>query len=131
MERCPEFVTQDLRELLYCSMIIKLIFILLFPATCFCQQLKLTDEIVNKLAALPLKCISQQWPNKTSHTSDSSTDHVLLPEQLHPAFYGCLDWHSSVHGHWMLVKLLKEHPDFQLASKAREVLANSFDGRGF
>lgn len=108
-------------------MIIKLIFILFFPATCFCQQLKLTDEIVNKLAALPLKCISQQWPNKTSHTSDSSTDHVLLPEQLHPVFYGCLDWHSSVHGHWMLVKLLKEHPDFQLASKAREVLANSFD----
>ena len=104
----------------------KLIFFLLFPITCICQRAKLTDELVNKLAAMPLKCINQQWPNKTSHTSDSSTDHVLLPEQLHPVFYGCLDWHSSVHGHWMLVKLLKEHPSFQLASQAREVLSNSF-----
>ena len=76
---------------------------------------------------MPLKCIGQQWPNKTSHVSDSSTDHVLLPEQLHPVFYGCLDWHSSVHGHWMLVKLLKEHPSFSLADKVREVLEHSFN----
>ncbi len=104
------------------------IFLLLFlPLTSICQQPKLTDELINKLAAMPLKCIAQQWPNKTGHTSDSSTDHILLPEQLHPVFYGCLDWHSSVHGHWMLIKLLKEHPAFALAAKAREVLATSFD----
>ncbi len=105
----------------------KLLFLLLFPLTCFCQRQQLTDELANRLAAMPLKCINRQWPNKTSHTSDSSTDHVLLPQQLHPVFYGCLDWHSSVHGHWMLVKLLKEFPNLSASATIRAVLANSFD----
>lgn len=110
----------------YISIIMLRILFILLPFTGFCQTV-LNAELVNKLAAMPLHCIGQQWPNKTSHTSDSSTDHMLLPKQLHPSFYGCLDWHSSVHGHWMLVKLLKEKPGFALASKAREVLANSFE----
>src|SRR5688572_18161526 len=59
---------------------------------------QLTEKGVSHLASLPLKCIEQQFPNKTSHTSNSDSDHVLLPQQLHPAFYGCFDWHSSVHG---------------------------------
>jgi hypothetical protein len=74
------------------------------------------------LSALPLKCISQQFPNKTSHTSFDSTDHILLPQELHPAFYGCFDWHSSVHGHWMLIKLLKEFPNMPNAAKIRAAL---------
>src|SRR6187549_673867 len=67
---------------------------------------ELTSAGASHLASLPLKCIEQQFPNKTSHTSNSNSDHILLPRQLHPAFYGCFDWHSCVHGHWMLVKLL-------------------------
>lgn len=58
--------------------------------------------------------------------SDSSTDHVLMPHELHPSFYGCLDWHSSVHGHWMLVKLLKTFPDLPEKEKIISVLNNSF-----
>lgn len=74
------------------------------------------------LSELPLKCIGQQFPNKTSHTSNSAADHVLLPQELHPAFYGCFDWHSSVHGHWMLIKLLKEFPNLPNAAQIRAAL---------
>ncbi len=85
-----------------------------------------SQEIASKLAALPLHCINNEWPNKTSHGSDSATDHVLLPHELHPVFYGCYDWHSSVHGHWMLLKLLKTFPDIKERQQIIDVLNNSF-----
>jgi hypothetical protein len=74
------------------------------------------------LASLPLKCITQEFPNKTNHTSNNDSDHVLLPAQLHPAFFGCFDWHSSVHGHWMLIRLLKQFPDLPEAKAIRSAL---------
>jgi len=72
---------------------------------------ELTMQGTSHLASLPLKCMEQEFPNKTSHTSNKDSDHMLLPHQLHPAFYGCFDWHSCVHGHWMLVRLLKLFPN--------------------
>ena len=69
---------------------------------------ELTLKGASHLASLPLKCILQEFPNKTNHTSNTDSDHVLLPKQLHPSFYGCFDWHSSVHGHWMLIRLFVE-----------------------
>ena len=83
---------------------------------------ELTQAGASHLASLPLKCIEQEFPNKTSHTSNSDSDHVLLPRQLHPAFYGCFDWHSCVHGHWMLVKLLKFFPTLSEASAIRNTI---------
>jgi hypothetical protein len=83
---------------------------------------ELTMQGASHLASLPLKCIEQQWPNKTSHTSNNDSDHVLLPKELHPAFYGCFDWHSCVHGHWMLVRLLKQFPGLPEAGTIRRVL---------
>lgn len=83
----------------------------------------LTPKGASHLAGLPLKCIAREFPNKTSHTSNTDSDHVLLPRQLHPAFYGCFDWHSSVHGHWMLVRLLKRFPDLPEAADIRSALA--------
>lgn len=83
---------------------------------------KLTSKGASYLASLPLKCITQEFPNKTNHTSNSDSDHVLLPAQLHPAFYGCFDWHSSVHGHWMLIRLLKLFPDLPEAATIRVCL---------
>ena len=83
---------------------------------------ELTPAGASHLSSLPLKCIEQQFPNKTSHTSSSDSDHVLLPQQLHPSFYGCFDWHSSVHGHWMLVKLLKLFPHLPEAGDIRRVI---------
>lgn len=86
------------------------------------SSFKLKVNGAEVLASLPLKCIERQFPNKTSHTSNAVKDHVLLPQELHPAFYGCFDWHSSVHGHWMLVKLLKQFPGMPDADKIRKTL---------
>lgn len=66
----------------------------------------------NRLASLPLKCMQNEYPNKTGQVLSDSTD-LGSPKELHPAFYGCFDWHSSVHGHWSLVKLLKDFPELE------------------
>lgn len=89
--------------------------------------LVLTLDGASHLAKLPLKCIELEFPNKTSHTSTTATDHVLTPKQLHPAFYGCFDWHSTVHGHWMLVRLLKQFPNLPEAQKARAAISKNIN----
>lgn len=66
----------------------------------------LTMEEADRLVQLPLKCMQKEFPNKPGETLAAAAD-IGSPRNLHPAFYGCFDWHSSVHGHWMLVKLLK------------------------
>ncbi|HEX4877736.1 MAG TPA: DUF2891 domain-containing protein [Chitinophagaceae bacterium] len=86
------------------------------------SRFELTEKGASHLASLPLKCILQEFPNKTNHTSNNDSDHVLLPKQLHPAFYGCFDWHSSVHGHWMLIRLLKLFPALPEATSIRHTL---------
>lgn len=86
------------------------------------SRYELTEAGAEHLASLPLKCILQEFPNKTSHTSNALSDHVLRPQELHPAFFGCFDWHSSVHGHWMLVRLLKEFPNMPAAPKIKQLL---------
>ena len=83
----------------------------------------LTVEGASHLASLPLKCLQQEYPNKTSHTSAGDSDHLKTPKQQHPAFYGCFDWHSCVHGHWMLVKLLKDFPSLPEAAQIRQSIA--------
>ena len=87
---------------------------------------QLTAGTAAQLARLPLHCINNEFPNKTSHTADGPSDAALLPSQLHPAFYGCLDWHSSVHGHWLLVKVLKQFPNTTIKDSIIQVLNNSF-----
>jgi Protein of unknown function (DUF2891) len=83
---------------------------------------ELTVKGASLLVSLPLKCIDKEFPNKTNHTSLKDSDHVLLPGQLHPAFFGCFDWHSCVHGHWMLVKLLKQFPQLPEANTIRNAI---------
>jgi len=97
---------------------------LVFFITVHSQQLTEADAL--KLSRLPLHCIGNEFPNKTSHTAESPADAVLLPSQLHPAFFGCLDWHSSVHGHWLLVKVLKQYPAIANRDSIIAVLNNSF-----
>jgi hypothetical protein len=73
------------------------------------------------LSLLPLACLETQYPNKLNQTlSDSS--QIKQPKVLHPAFYGCFDWHSSVHGHWSLVYLLKKFPSLENAELIRNLL---------
>lgn len=87
----------------------------LFTTTLHAQPI-ITDSMANKLAALPLKCIQQQYPNKLGQLLADSTE-LAEPRQLHPAFYGCFDWHSAVHGHWSLVYLLHHYPALQQREK--------------
>lgn len=69
-----------------------------------------TQSDANRLASLPLKCLQQEYPNKLSQVLINNSE-IQSPKQLHPAFYGCFDWHSSVHGHWSLVYLLNRFPN--------------------
>ena len=83
--------------------------------------LTLTDAGADRFAALVLTCVHREYPNKLDHVM-SGVGEVKVPKELHPAFYGCFDWHSSVHGHWMLVKLLRDHPGMARAAEIRAAL---------
>ena len=85
----------------------------------------LAPDAAARFAALALKCLHQEYPNHISHTLNSAAD-ARPPHELTPAFYGCLDWHSDVHGHWLLVRLLRLNPDAAFASAARAALEQSF-----
>ena len=69
------------------------------------SQLVFDTELETRFSKLALDCVHREYPNKISHTLDADED-INTPKQMHPAFYGCFDWHSSVHGHWLLVRLL-------------------------
>ena len=75
----------------------------------------------DRLALLPLKCMEIEYPNKLNQTI-ASADDLQSPFELHPAFYGCFDWHSAVHGHWSLVSLLKQFPDINNRNEIIEKL---------
>jgi hypothetical protein len=85
------------------------------------ESLSLTLEQANKLASLPIHCINVEYPNKLNQTIGSGED-LKSPKELHPAFYGCFDWHSSVHGHWSLVALLKQFPNLDNAETIKAQL---------
>src|SRR6516165_10237337 len=70
-----------------------------------------------RFAKLALACAEKEYPNKIGHTLTSDAD-VAPPRKLTPAFYGCYDWHSSVHGHWLLVRLARIFPDAPFAPEA-------------
>lgn len=74
-----------------------------------------------RFAALALACVQKEYPNKISHVLNSPDD-VKPPHALTPAFYGCYDWHSSVHGHWMLARLVREFPNAPFATDAMAAL---------
>src|ERR1700756_5158330 len=79
---------------------------------------KLTREQASGFARLALKGTDKEYPNKPEHVM-GGPDDVKGPKALHPAFYGCYDWHSSVHGHWMLARLLRLFPDLPEAPRIR------------
>jgi hypothetical protein len=77
-----------------------------------------------RFAHLALACVHKEYPNKLSHSLNSDAD-VAPPRKLTPAFYGCYDWHSSVHGHWLLVRLVRTFPTASFAPSARKALHQS------
>src|SRR5205814_2077268 len=79
---------------------------------------KFDAAAAERFARLALACVEKEYPNKISHVMNSDAD-VAPPRKLTPAFYGCYDWHSSVHGHWLLARLVRTFPDAPFAKPAR------------
>src|SRR5512132_3239062 len=74
-----------------------------------------------RFARLALDCVHREDPNKIAHAMNSEQD-ARPPHELTPAFYGCYDWHSAVHGHWLLARLARTFPDAPFAAPARAAL---------
>ncbi|HUR22110.1 MAG TPA: DUF2891 domain-containing protein [Vicinamibacterales bacterium] len=87
------------------------------------QQPALTLDVAaaGRFATLALACVQKEYPNKIAHVLNSPDD-VKAPHELTPAFYGCYDWHSSVHGHWMLARLARTFPNAPFAAGAMAAL---------
>ena len=85
------------------------------------HEIRFSQDTASHFVQLALRCIQKEYPNKLSHVMNDSTE-VQNPQFLHPSFYGCFDWHSAVHGHWMLVKILKIFPNLTEARKIREAI---------
>jgi hypothetical protein len=83
---------------------------------------RLDTATAERFAKLALACAGREYPNKPEHVLESAAD-AKTPKELHPSFYGCYDWHSSVHGHWMLARLLKLYPDLPSAPAIRARLS--------
>jgi hypothetical protein len=94
------------------------------------QELKLNIDIAEKLVQLPLACLERQFPYKTGITfSDSSL--ATAPINYHPIFYGCFDWHSALHGHWLIISLLKKYPNLSSREKILEIFNTNFTEEKF
>src|SRR5438552_18325489 len=82
------------------------------------------EKAAARFAKLALACVEKEYPNKISHVLNSDAD-VAPPRKLTPACYGCYDWHSTVHGHWLLVRLIRIFPDAPFVAQARAALRKS------
>lgn len=89
----------------------------------------LTDDQVAQFARLAIKGIPREYPNKPSNVMIGPKS-VQSPREMHPVFYGCFDWHSSVHGHWMLVRLAKTSPQSPIVPEIRALLDTQFTAEG-
>lgn len=83
-----------------------------------------SPQALERFAGLALACVHKEYPNKIAHAMNSDAD-LRPPRELTPAFYGCYDWHSSVHGHWLLARVARQLPDSAVARKAMAALEQS------
>ena len=88
-------------------------------------KLSLDAAAAGRFAGLALACVHLEYPNKIGHVLASDAD-VRPPRELTPVFFGCFDWHSAVHGHWLLARLARLYPDSEFATAARTALNASF-----
>lgn len=85
---------------------------------------QLDAQAAGRFARLALACVAQEYPNKISHVLNSAAD-AKTPHELTPAFFGCMDWHSAVHGHWLLARLARTFPAAPFANDAMAALNTS------
>jgi hypothetical protein len=96
----------------------------LLPALLAIAPAPVDPALAERFARLALACVHQEYPNKIAHVMGSDAD-ARPPRELTPAFFGCYDWHSSVHGHWLLARVARLQPDASFAAEARRALARS------
>jgi hypothetical protein len=89
------------------------------------RDLSMTPELAQRFAEIALGHVGREYPNKLDHVISGPTD-LESPRALHPIFYGSFDWHSSVHSHWLLARLVRRFPDIAAAAPARAWLAEAF-----
>jgi hypothetical protein len=88
----------------------------------------LTEASASNFAQLTLKCVQKKYPNQPGLILKAPED-VVPPEKAHPAFYGCYDWHSSVHGHWMLARLLRLFPALPEAAAIKRAFTENLSAK--
>lgn len=84
----------------------------------------LDEAAAERFVDLAFACVHREYPNKIAHVLQGDED-VAPPRELTPTFYGCYDWHSAVHGHWLLARLVRTFPDAGFAARAKEALDRS------
>ena len=84
----------------------------------------LTPALASKFAGLALAGVGREWPHSYQLLAQRRSD-IRSPRTLHPAFFGCYDWHSSVHGHWTLARILRLFPSLSSAARIRTALDRS------
>ena len=97
---------------------------LLLPARNIAASEPLDAAAAQRFATLALTCVHKEYPNKIAHVLSGDAD-VQPPRSLTPAFYGCYDWHSAVHAHWLLARIARRFPGSETANAARAALAVS------
>lgn len=85
----------------------------------------LDTPFASKFASLALAHVRREYPNKLDHVMNGPQD-VRSPRELHPVFYGSFDWHSNVHGYWLLATLLRLVPDLPEAARIRALFDEQF-----
>ena len=88
--------------------------------------LALTYDMAERMASLPFECYNQEYPYRPQYTVNSTEEARRTPRENHPIFYGCFDWHSSVHGHWLLAAMLNKFPGTPLAEKVINIFGTQF-----
>ncbi|MBM4779652.1 MAG: DUF2891 domain-containing protein [Archangiaceae bacterium] len=100
---------------------------LLFALPAFAEP-TVDEATATRFANLALACVHKEYPNKLAHVLNTPAD-AKTPAKLTPAFYGCYDWHSAVHGHWLLARLARTFPDAPFAAKAKKALEQSLSAK--
>lgn len=96
----------------------------LTPRNAHAQTPTFDAQAAARFADLALACVAKEYPNKIAHVMSGDAD-AKPPHLLTPAFFGCYDWHSAVHGHWLLARLARTYPEAPFAAPAKAALGQS------
>jgi hypothetical protein len=94
------------------------------------SKINWTEDQAKKFAGLSLECLEKAYPFKPGVVLYSKDD-LIEPSKRHPIFYGCFDWHSAVHGHWALIKVLHSFPQISIKSEIITKIGNLFTSENF